>query len=61
MQCYTQLILIKVFTFHNEGDLKLSDEERQDTDRELTLEELTVVLNHMQTGKMPGPDGISTA
>ena len=38
--------------------LEVDQVEKNATDADLTLEELTTALNNMRAGKTPGPDGI---
>ena len=46
------------FFFVNNGDIKLTDAEEMDCDREISLKELTKSVKSMQVGKSPGCDGL---
>ena len=46
------------FTFINESQVKLPEDEKHDIDRPITLKELTVSLKSLRAGQTLGADGI---
>ena len=46
------------FSYQNNGDPKLTEEQKAELDQPLTLEELGAALKQMKNGKSPGCDGL---
>ena len=49
-----------LFTFENNSDIKLTEEEKSDTDRMITKDELFKAMNSVRPARTPGCDGISS-
>ena len=49
------------FRYKNTGDVKISEEQREDISKELTIEELTTAVKQSKKNCSPGCDGLTGA
>ena len=57
---YTSLMVCKVFTFINTDNIRLSEEQKDRMEGEITIKEATTALKNMKKNVSPGLDGLTT-